>query len=1008
MSIDEIVSGQRSAWALIRKLGEGDAGEVYLAESLMERQVAIVKRPSGKAFSNETLRQATQIKAEGAVLRLLNRYLMGNGNGGCRVPDLLDQNKPENGYGDRVFIVIQQAPGFDLNFLTRVSRGEQFEDLDSSHPLDPVDKVFLNSIQNKGKIPEILLLRVLSASLAFLEKVHHQPIEAESQDYLGVLWNDVKPDHIFWDPRNAAITLIDWGNVQFLAEDGRTTDHQRSETDDYRQWIEEMGKILSLAAPELVSTLGWPADIVQVELSAEGLAELSERLSEEFNARRQDLNAIRAREQGLLSMGTSVIDALPELDEIHAQILEFGELPDYHGALLFVAGGATMTVAADRLEELEKISAWALRLPVKNEIDWQLINRMAQLARQLDGQPHAHFLDAIQSAICADWSAALWSLLLAVPGGREPDWWYELSTAIRRRQIGVEADNVPPLLAVKRLVLAIQSTIQKAQDRKPSSLGEGAAPTAGMEALVRELREGVVPNWSAVDPKPPYAGLSYSDINGLLHRVGGYLPDAQTAIAKAIAQPQAQAQIALDAWQDKSFLTANNALRWILLWDPDRRRVLRADAAIRNAPAWLKKVHIGPKKSQPLGDFVTTLELEGRELRNQVGPAAWLDAILDGLAGLRKGAWPADLLLQKPALAREMPWLKNYERVEVVRSLPDDIVGADLPPESPPPQTVLGITEGMLGERGDLAFVEALDAWAPEARGSSARVFSGRLFLRRGGLELAAVKLMRMDKVDYSLPLFREEVEILALMRDVPGVNRLIECGFIQYEDGGVEPPDEKDRPLNELRGRLLRIGVDAAHTFTQELEGRIAQGWVPYLAVELRKREDNFLLLCDAGGNRGQYRPVTDLLQMSIQICDILSAAHQRNIVYRDHKILHYYWQEDTNGVYIIDWNVARRHPDGLTDVDVHMDLVQFGARGLHHILTGRAAPGALPLGPTRPEDIENAAQSYSTQWTYDDQRLSPDVREIIETVLAGGYTSAAGLRDDLKRAYMLLPNLH
>ncbi len=124
-----------------------------------------------------------------------------------------------------------------------------------------------------------------------------------------------------------------------------------------------------------------------------------------------------------------------------------------------------------------------------------------------------------------------------------------------------------------------------------------------------------------------------------------------------------------------------------------------------------------------------------------------------------------------------------------------------------------------------------------------------------------------------------------------------------------------------------------------------------------------------------GIYRPVAELLLMSIQICEILQEAHNRNIVYRDHKILHYYWLEAMHGIFTIDWNVARLHPEGLSNYEKQMDMVQFGARALHHILTGRTAPGALPLGPTRPEEIEQAAKSYEAQWTYDDQRLPEDL---------------------------------
>ena len=137
------------------------------------------------------------------------------------------------------------------------------------------------------------------------------------------------------------------------------------------------------------------------------------------------------------------------------------------------------------------------------------------------------------------------------------------------------------------------------------------------------------------------------------------------------------------------------------------------------------------------------------------------------------------------------------------------------------------------------------------------------------------------------------------------------------------------------------------------------------------------------------------------------MQVAHSRNIIYRDHKILHYYWQAPYNGVFAIDWNIARRYPEGLSDTDIQFDLVQFGARALHYILTGRSAPGALPLGPNRPEEIDAAARSYAVQWTYDDQRLPQDIKEILEAVLMGNYNRAKSLREDLSQIFTRLNSL-
>jgi hypothetical protein len=65
--------------------------------------------------------------------------------------------------------------------------------------------------------------------------------------------------------------------------------------------------------------------------------------------------------------------------------------------------------------------------------------------------------------------------------------------------------------------------------------------------------------------------------------------------------------------------------------------------------------------------------------------------------------------------------------------------------------------------------------------------------------------------------------------------------------------------------------------------------------------------------------------------------------------------------------------------------------------MLTGRPAPGALPLGPNRPEEIEAAAHSYGAQWTYDDQRLPQSLKEILERALASEYKDAQHLKEDL-----------
>ncbi len=1005
---NEFVSGQQSAWCLLNKLGEGDAGEVYQVESLIGAQTAILKRPRKSAFTGDTYRQAGQIRTEARIIQALSDALLEDPEARVGVPVLLDQSKPGTEYNDRFFIVIQKAGGVDLGFLARAAQvglsgaGEEAANLRSE------DQAFLKSVSKSGKIPDRILIAILYRLTALLEKIHSLRVSEDGLEAWGIVWNDVKPDHLFWDAQRAFLTVIDWGNARFLDADRTTNDRQFSWADDYRQLFEEMGRFLSVVAPDLQARLGWPGQFSVENASTYGIASLKYRLEEALQQETEAVAEVRAAEESLLQAGADGEASLAEIESVHQRILEYGEMPDYAGALGFAASYAVRLTMEDRLEELRSLCDWAACLPGADAEQWRLIDDLARIPGRSDGEQRQLFLDAIQAAICKDWEELLWKVLVAVQSFPETDWWQDLTSLVRRTALGPEADSLRPLVAVSRITFALQAAARRLQDWETQPFDPAINSAELLErtqTLARRMKEEAIANWTHLDPDPPDSGLDYREVDLLLAEAGELLPDERQTIQAILSHPRLQVKKILEAWNDREFVEASRGLRRLLLWDPDRRRVLRAERDLLAAPEWLKQVHLGPQAGDNFPEWITVLEFQGRELRNHVGQAVWLDAILESCKQIRKGVWPSDLFRANPALLREMPWLRRFERSERVPDLAveEQSSPAAEPPAEPP--DITGVQQGPLGPEGVVALVKPLDDWMPEARGSSARVVSGVLLCPGDRRRVAAIKLMRMDKVNYSLPLFREEVRVLSVMRDVPGVSRLLECGFLQLDEGAELPLDSAIETA-PATGRVMRIGPDASQEYLSQIEKKIQEGWIPYLAIEKREQKDSLLRLCDAGMTAGQFLPVATLLQMSIQICEILQIAHERNIVYRDHKILHFYWQAENNGVYMIDWNVARLHPDGLAAEELHMDLVQFGARGLHHILTGRTAPGALPLGPTRPEEIEQAAQSYQTQWTYDDQRLSAGLRSILERVLAGEYTSAAALGQDLKRTMMQLPD--
>ena len=988
------IQGQKQSWSLLEKMGEGDAGEVFLVEGIVDQRPAILKRPGRSVFTNEIRRQAEQIRSEGRTLAALGELLADLP--GVHTPALIDQSKSGTEFSERFFIIIERAPGFDLSWLARVSRlGLENGTLAG---LNAEEQLFVTSIAQRGRIPVRILLSVLTSLLAVFEMIHVARLPGISNEIEGLIWNDVKADHLFWDPASGTLTVIDWGNSRYLEAGGTSRDKRHTAADDLRQFVDEMGRFLAQAAPDLLARLAWPEQTPSLDELPTVIEALRAQIADLLREELEKLRTARKTELDLLAPSARPEQSIELLEQAQDMIITLGEIPDYPGALRMTGGAVSNLAAAGDLEGVRNLCSWAASLPGAPNERWQLLANLASAASGQQSNARKRLAEAVRCAATNDWEGCLWSLVTFLGASPEPDWWNDLLVPVRQLAGGDEAAVTRPLLTLRRTALTLQSASEQLEDRlvRPNA-GAGPEDSARLDRmsnLIDAMRE-VARNWVQVDPLPPYSSLGYMDLDLLLDEIDREMPGAGAEIRRVLDPARDLTSQVLSAWNRREFANAGRILRAILVWDPDRRRLVSAEGSLTSAPEWIQRVRSGPAKDVELQTYVGDLEYEGRELRNRLGPAIWLDAILEALKAIRNGAWPGGLFIAQPGLLGEMPWLQVYERAETVqRVLRPHLQSALLP-------VISGKRETRFGTDGEIQIVEPLDAWMPEARGSSARVYLS--LYRSGGGDTCegALKLMRIDKPDYGLPLFREEVLVLQAMENVPGVNPMLESGFLWLGKDPL-PLDHNLEAIRALRGEALRIGTDSSDDFLSQLDARTREGWTPYLMLEKQRNEDNLLLLCDASLNRGSFLPVSDLLRMGIQICDILVEAHNRKVVYRDHKILHYYWQAANNGVYLIDWNVARYHPDGLSDVEIHMDLVQLGARGMHHILTGRTAPGALPLGPTRPEEIEQSAESYRAQWTYDDQRLSDEVRTILEQLLSGSYMNAADLREDLKRAHM------
>jgi len=320
-----------------------------------------------------------------------------------------------------------------------------------------------------------------------------------------------------------------------------------------------------------------------------------------------------------------------------------------------------------------------------------------------------------------------------------------------------------------------------------------------------------------------------------------------------------------------------------------------------------------------------------------------------------------------------------------------------------------------------MKLTEPLDTWmtaglrdfdVPEAVGSSARVFSLDYDAMAGEYgNHPAIKIMRPDKTHYALPLFHNEVRILTRMKDVPGVTPLTGLGFMKFNPGKWPQEIAPLSTTTLTKASATHLGGEAdlfafpeVEIFLAELEARIEDGWLAFLIFP-RRWEDNLYLRCDAGYTRGEFHrsfSVQEALRDILQICEILRQAHERNVVYLDHKVLHYYWNQPHQQVFVLDWNIGRIIESENSEGVYAFDVLQFSARALHHLLTGRQALGSINVGPNKPEEIQGSPRTYEPQWTYDDQkRLTGDEMAFLGRAIQGDYKTVSSLAKDLQILY-------
>ncbi len=559
-----IVQGKQWTWQLgDQPIGSGDAGEVYAVTCLDKPSLnGVLKKPARIATGGTIQRQAGQIAREGRALAALD----GLPEGKAHPPKLLDEAPGYTEGTAQYFIVSQNASGMDLAAMLSETR------------------------QNGNPFPHRVIISVLDALFDLFSRAHKT----------GVLWNDVKLDHIFWNNETGKITIIDWGNARFLDKDDSTTAPAGERWEDYRQMIHTLGGFLRQTAPELYQDLGWEA-FLSSEMNSPVISVLARRI-----AYQQQVMALKVMEyQALIRVVLSIDPDLEGLEEIrtYQKILtqigapwESQAVLDYASSLVGERIASGETTAAIKATAL----LWEM-LPEGLDLSWHLVR---EVFRYPDILQSPLLPDLVQQILTKQWSKTLWILIRIGKDSNAPAWWDRVIPVVRQKALGLATP--PPYQICQSLLTWCQQH------------GENKQRNAALkEILSNWRRKGLLHNASPFE----YEVLDVLEENSDIPlRI-------RTELKKSFAAGKEGIREILQTWVMLDWDAFPKAFRQVAGWDPDRWGLVQLADDVTLFESWLAKLAEGPGESQNPLTFIQEMEKDRPRVEKTLGKPGWLKAM---------------------------------------------------------------------------------------------------------------------------------------------------------------------------------------------------------------------------------------------------------------------------------------------------------------------------------------------------------------------------------------------
>jgi serine/threonine protein kinase len=569
------IQGKSHTWQMSdAPIGSGDAGEVYAVTSVEQPGLTgVMKTPAKIATGGTIQRQAEQIAQEALALARLN------GLPHCKAnpPRLLD-TAPEWTQGTaNYFIISETAPGKTLESMLAEKR------------------------QTGKPFPRRVIITVLDALFDLFARAHKA----------GILWNDVKLDHIYWHNPTGGVAVIDWGNAVFLNGDNKGAARPLPRWKDYQQLVNTLGGFLQQNAPDLYDDLGWDEfqgktlDLAQVSILARRIAY------------QQEVIALKVMEyQSLIRVVLQSEPTFEGLKDIQAyqQMLERIGAPWEADSVLTYSRALILKTLKDE-ETASSVKATAILWELFGEnldLQWQLVR---EYFRNPDLLSQTSLYDLVNATFSENWTHALWTLVIFARGRQPQDWWGQLIPVLRQQALNT---TTPSPYQICQSLLA-WAEVQGSERRE----------------LAEDLRL-ILERW-----REKGKDLEENPFDYALRDIMDTQPDLPRKLRSAAKQSFSQGQEAIrelsQAWVNMAWEDLSQALHQVVTWDPDRWGIWNLANAIAEFQNWVNELHRGPTSNEDAKAFIQKMLKERPPIDRLLGRPTWLSKLLQALQDINNG-----------------------------------------------------------------------------------------------------------------------------------------------------------------------------------------------------------------------------------------------------------------------------------------------------------------------------------------------------------------------------------